>query len=102
MQEPVIPPGWRRKPVGDESGESVLRADDPPIYAVLAERWWQAGRMLPGQADREWSELVAHVPDLGLGPRRDAGLPSGVVPWPEWAGAVGGARPVPAAGQRIA
>jgi hypothetical protein len=35
---------------------------DAPVCAALADQWRSAGRMVPGQADREWSELVGRVP----------------------------------------
>ncbi|MCZ4123641.1 hypothetical protein [Streptomyces sp. H39-S7] len=36
--------------------------DGPPIFAALTRQWHQAGRMVPGQNDREWSALVAAAP----------------------------------------
>ncbi|WP_285369262.1 MULTISPECIES: hypothetical protein [unclassified Streptomyces] len=39
--------------------------DGPPIYAALALQWHQAGRIVPGQYDREWSALVATAPGAG-------------------------------------
>ncbi len=65
MQGPVIPTGRRRRTTGD-GGETVLRVDEPPIYAELAARWRQSGRSIPGQHDREWADLVTAVPHLGL------------------------------------
>jgi hypothetical protein len=90
MQEAAVPTGRRRKITGSNDGEPVLLAADPPIYAAVALQWRQASRMLPGQVDPEWSELVADVPDLGLRSGQDAGLPSGVVLEAGGAGAVGG------------
>jgi hypothetical protein len=97
MQEAAVPTGRRRKITGSNDGEPVLLAADPPIYAAVALQWRQASRMLPGQVDPEWSELVADVPDLGLRSGQDAGLPSGVVLEAGGAGAAGGSRPVPVA-----
>jgi hypothetical protein len=45
-------------------GGTVLQSTDAPVYAALAAQWRSAGRMVPGQADREWSELVGRVPRL--------------------------------------
>ncbi|NUS16957.1 MAG: hypothetical protein HOY69_37105 [Streptomyces sp.] len=42
---------------------TVLRpAAEPPVFAALAAQWRSAGRMVPGQSDPEWSDLVAGVP----------------------------------------
>jgi len=43
-------------------GATVLPGTDAPVFAALAAQWRSAGRMVPGQADREWSELVDRVP----------------------------------------
>ncbi|CAG6396875.1 hypothetical protein NMG29_13605 [Streptomyces cocklensis] len=37
---------------------------DAPVFAALADQWRSAGRMVPGQTDAEWSDLVARVPHL--------------------------------------
>lgn len=56
-EEAVVPSGRRR-----QITTALVLPADPPIYAAVARRWKQAGRTLPGQLDREWSELVADVP----------------------------------------
>jgi hypothetical protein len=43
-------------------GGTVLHSTDAPVFAALADQWRSAGRMVPGQADTEWSELVGRVP----------------------------------------
>lgn len=45
-------------------GGTVLRrpAADAPVFAALADQWRSAGRMVPGQKDAEWSDLVARIP----------------------------------------
>jgi hypothetical protein len=90
MQETVVPIGMWRKITGGTDGGPIHLAADPPIYAAVALRWRQAGRMLPGQVDREWSELVVDAPDLGLRSEQDA--TSGVVSEAGGSGVVGGAR----------
>jgi hypothetical protein len=45
-------------------GGTVLQTPDAPVYAALADQWRSAGRMVPGQADSEWSELVGRIPRL--------------------------------------
>jgi hypothetical protein len=46
-------------------GGTVLQgATDAPVYAALAAQWRSAGRMVPGQVDAEWAELVGRVPRL--------------------------------------
>jgi hypothetical protein len=92
MQEGVVPIGRWRKITGGTDGGPIHLAADPPIYAAVALRWRQVGRMLPGQFDAEWSELVVDAPDLGLRSGKDAGLPSGVVSQAGRSGVVGGAR----------
>jgi hypothetical protein len=47
-------------------GESVLRGAEAPLYAALARQWRSAGRMVPGQADPEWTGLVSRVPRLAV------------------------------------
>jgi hypothetical protein len=37
---------------------------DAPVFAALADQWRSAGRMVPGQTDAEWSDLVARIPRL--------------------------------------
>jgi hypothetical protein len=51
--------GWR--PTG---GGTVLQHTDAPLYSALADQWRLAGRMVPGQADTEWAELVGRIPRL--------------------------------------
>ncbi|MEV6006649.1 hypothetical protein AB0M29_07570 [Streptomyces sp. NPDC051976] len=46
-------------------GGTVLQgAADAPVFAALAAQWRSAGRMVPGQVDSEWAELVGRVPRL--------------------------------------
>lgn len=50
-------------------GETVLQSvavhsADVPVFTALAAQWRSAGRMVPGQADHEWTELVARVPHV--------------------------------------
>jgi hypothetical protein len=40
------------------------RMADAPVFAALAAQWISAGRMVPGQSDAEWSDLVRAVPHL--------------------------------------
>ncbi|MFF3159576.1 hypothetical protein [Streptomyces sp. NPDC057910] len=42
--------------------EAVQVRSDEPIYATLAARWSAAGRVVPGQADREWTMLASRCP----------------------------------------
>ena len=37
---------------------------DAPVFAALAAQWRSAGRMVPGQVDAEWAELVGRIPRL--------------------------------------
>ncbi|WP_369243594.1 hypothetical protein [Streptomyces sp. R41] len=48
-------------PAGRTSEAAQLRSDEP-IYAALAVRWQAAGRVVPGQADREWTMLASRCP----------------------------------------
>ncbi|WP_127355377.1 hypothetical protein [Actinacidiphila soli] len=41
-------------------GETVRRPVDAPIFEALARRWAAAGRLVPGQDDREWKTLAGH------------------------------------------
>ncbi|MBC3840962.1 hypothetical protein GXW82_13855 [Streptacidiphilus sp. 4-A2] len=50
----------RREPELDE--ETILHAVDEPIFTALARQWSDAGRSVPGRADREWTELVGWSP----------------------------------------
>jgi hypothetical protein len=34
------------------------------VFAALVDQWRSAGRMVPGQTDTEWAELVGRVPRL--------------------------------------
>ncbi|SEN84227.1 hypothetical protein [Actinacidiphila rubida] len=43
-------------------GGTVLQSTDAPVFTALAAQWRSAGRMVPGQADREWAELVGRIP----------------------------------------
>lgn len=46
-------------------GGTVLQGStDAPVYAALARQWRSAGRMVPGQTDTEWAELVGRIPRL--------------------------------------
>jgi hypothetical protein len=45
-------------------GVTVLQGGDAPLYAALADQWRSAGRMVPGQTDPEWAELVGRIPRL--------------------------------------
>jgi hypothetical protein len=42
----------------------VSQRRDAPVFAALVDQWRSAGRMVPGQADTEWAELVGRVPRL--------------------------------------
>jgi hypothetical protein len=44
------------------AGEATPFPADEPIYAALAARWSAAGRVVPGQADREWTMLASRPP----------------------------------------
>jgi hypothetical protein len=49
----------------DVHGGTILRhSADAPVFAALADQWRSAGRMVPGQIDTEWSELVGRIPRL--------------------------------------
>lgn len=50
---------WRPSRAG-----TVLHGADAPVYAELADQWRSAGRMVPGQTDTEWAELVGRIPRL--------------------------------------
>jgi hypothetical protein len=45
-------------------GVTLLQTPDAPLFTALVAQWQSAGRMVPGQADREWAELVGRVPRL--------------------------------------
>ncbi|TJZ99238.1 hypothetical protein FCI23_46525 [Actinacidiphila oryziradicis] len=51
---------WVR--VASHGGETVPRPVDAPIFEALARRWATAGRLVPGQDDREWTTLAGHCP----------------------------------------
>jgi len=51
--------GWR-----PSRGGTVLQHTDAPLYSALADQWRKAGRMVPGQTDTEWAELVGTIPRL--------------------------------------
>ncbi|WP_329139569.1 hypothetical protein OG552_33795 [Streptomyces sp. NBC_01476] len=55
--DPVRP--WRTA-----RGGTVLQSRDAPVFAALVDQWQSAGRMVPGQADTEWAELVGRIPRL--------------------------------------
>ena len=48
---PAPTPLWRPPPGAPGRGE--------PLYAALVADWRAAGRMIPGDRDREWVHLVA-------------------------------------------
>jgi hypothetical protein len=52
------PPAWSAR------GVTVLQSPDAPVFAALVAQWQSAGRMVPGQTDTEWAELVGRVPRL--------------------------------------
>ncbi|MFC1420043.1 hypothetical protein [Streptacidiphilus cavernicola] len=41
-----------------DRGRRHAPGPDEPVYSQLVGEWRQRGRMLPGQRDREWVELV--------------------------------------------
>ncbi|MET7520272.1 hypothetical protein ABZS88_44410 [Streptomyces sp. NPDC005480] len=41
------------------TSEAVRLRSDEPIYAALAVHWSAAGRVVPGQTDREWTMLAS-------------------------------------------
>ncbi|BBB01617.1 hypothetical protein RVR_9117 [Actinacidiphila reveromycinica] len=45
-------------------GVTVLQTPDAPLFSALVAQWQSAGRMVPGQTDAEWAELVGRVPRL--------------------------------------
>ncbi|MCL2555213.1 MAG: hypothetical protein FWE15_26395 [Actinomycetia bacterium] len=45
-------------------GGTVLQSTDAPVFSALAAQWQSAGRMVPGQTDTEWAELVGRIPRL--------------------------------------
>lgn len=49
---------------GPARGETILQSPDAPLYAALADQWRTAGRIVPGQTDTEWTELVGRIPRL--------------------------------------
>ncbi|MYS19646.1 hypothetical protein GA0115240_11142 [Streptomyces sp. DvalAA-14] len=51
---------WRAAP----RGGTLLQSRDAPVFAALAAQWRSAGRMVPGQTDTEWAELVGRIPRL--------------------------------------
>jgi hypothetical protein len=48
----------------DPRGVTVLQSPDAPLFTELVAQWQSAGRMVPGQTDTEWVELVGRVPRL--------------------------------------
>ncbi|MDJ0340435.1 hypothetical protein QMK19_00060 [Streptomyces sp. H10-C2] len=48
--------------VGGTTGGTVRLPVDEPIFAELAGRWAAAGRLVPGQDDREWTALASRCP----------------------------------------
>jgi hypothetical protein len=53
---------WHVSPVSRV--RTVLQSADAPVFAQLADQWRSAGRMVPGQTDTEWAELVGRIPRL--------------------------------------
>lgn len=51
----------RLAPVSDRAAP-VPAPPDEPIYATLAAQWVAAGRVVPGQVDREWAMLAGNCP----------------------------------------
>lgn len=45
-------------PEYSDRGRGGAPGPEEPVYAQLVREWQQGGRMLPGQRDREWVELV--------------------------------------------
>jgi hypothetical protein len=41
-----------------DRGRHSAPSPDEPVYTRLVGEWQRRGRMLPGQRDREWVELV--------------------------------------------
>ena len=64
QERPQHAAGQEQRGVPGVRGETVLQSADAPVFAALAAQWRSAGRMVPGQADREWTELVARVPHV--------------------------------------
>jgi hypothetical protein len=58
------PVSWRQGSASGSGGVTVLQALDAPLFAALAAQWQSAGRMVPGQTDTEWAELVGRIPRL--------------------------------------
>jgi hypothetical protein len=57
------PAAWRTGSAPG-AGVTVLQAPDAPLFSALVAQWQSAGRMVPGQIDAEWAELVGRVPRL--------------------------------------
>lgn len=49
-------------PFALHGGETVRCPVDAPIFEALACRWAAAGRLVPGQDDRERTTLAGHCP----------------------------------------
>lgn len=61
--------------------ESIPLIPDAPIYEALARGWRRAGRIVPGQHDREWAALAAQSPWPGSGRRRAGGPAGATITW---------------------
>ncbi|CAD5911603.1 conserved protein of unknown function [Streptomyces sp. KY75] len=48
--------------VSDRTAPPLPAPPDEPIFAALAAHWRAAGRVVPGQADREWVTLAGTYP----------------------------------------
>ncbi|WP_327425511.1 hypothetical protein OG612_43815 (plasmid) [Streptomyces sp. NBC_01527] len=48
-------------PVSDRAAPAAAQQDEP-IFAALAAHWIAAGRVVPGQVDREWAMLAGSCP----------------------------------------
>ncbi|MFG1806702.1 hypothetical protein [Streptomyces sp. NPDC049040] len=66
----MAPTQWQRQRKAEVAeqpapGGTVLRhGAEAPVFAALADQWRSAGRMVPGQTDTEWAELVGRMPRL--------------------------------------
>ena len=51
------------RPAAVTGGEEVVPpASGEPIFAVVAVRWCEQGRVVPGQVDGEWVGLAGSCP----------------------------------------
>ncbi|MEU3877959.1 MULTISPECIES: hypothetical protein [Streptomyces] len=47
------------RPAGQAGRKAV---ENPPIFQALAERWREAGRLVPGDHDPDWARLTGEPP----------------------------------------